>query len=789
MAGGGRRSVEPERPLEPAGGAGRVWVGRGLTRRLRLLDGRRVQPVLALCVLWGLFGHTQSSIVNKGLVCSTDDRDADPRALIAACAAEFELGRDPDVGLAYAKLLYRSESRASAKEIARGLLATRVRTDALHLLGRIALRYKEYDEARALLEEARSGHRSERRLAAVAGDEQALAEILLRKDRFAETLRMLDRCITNAVEGKTAFIEGYCHLAAARTLSSIGYLPGAVRELEKATPLLTAERDKAALHFERANIAQEQGNHATAIVSLKKALLSAERAGLTSLAQSIHLNLAYSLVQTGRPDEAERELAITQGMDHASDRLADRLLIAARIAHRRRDLVRALTLLSQADFQTDDIDTRISIAILEARVARELGRLGAAEVAARRGVELAEDSRRRQSAVELRSWVAARRREPYELLFSLLASADRAADAVVVFDRWYGRTLSDMIARPRAADEAVDLEQAALQSEALHAVMPVLSSAPLLEPHAATDILESARSTDLLIFVIAEETVWRIVSIGGALKLADLGRLRELTPLLVQFRMAPTDREIAAQIGELLIPAAFFEQTSRPLQVFLDGPLFALPLAAAVRNGRPLIAARPLGRPARLSSLGCSVNRPSSGPVIVMADARGDLPAARREAERVAADLGVRSLTGSAATSAHLLVPQGVSLLHISVHADIKDDGGALELYDRSVPALEIAAHRFRDAHVVLAACGSALNDSEGAPSLAMAFLAAGAGQVVATLRPITDEGAEQVVRAFYEHGAGIDAVNALAKAQRELVETANPDWPYFIVSINSDCN
>jgi hypothetical protein len=52
-----------------------------------------------------------------------------------------------------------------------------------------------------------------------------------------------------------------------------------------------------------------------------------------------------------------------------------------------------------------------------------------------------------------------------------------------------------------------------------------------------------------------------------------------------------------------------------------------------------------------------------------------------------------------------------------------------------------------------------------GTYSLAMAFLAAGASQVVATLRPVSDEGAAFVTEQLYQSGT-TDLVRALWRVQ-----------------------
>src|SRR6185295_1203508 len=82
-------------------------------------------------------------------------------------------------------------------------------------------------------------------------------------------------------------------------------------------------------------------------------------------------------------------------------------------------------------------------------IALERNDLEDAERWARRGVALAERIRGMQSVLELRPWVLAKRRAPYELLFVALARRQQIEAAVLVFDTWQARTMQDALATPR----------------------------------------------------------------------------------------------------------------------------------------------------------------------------------------------------------------------------------------------------------------------------------------------------------------------------------------------------
>jgi tetratricopeptide (TPR) repeat protein len=721
--------------------------------------------------------------------CLSAARDTSAGAVIAVCAREYERSRDPATGVALAKALCRAGDLAGAEAIARPLLLTPARADALYILGWVAKDQGRLYEARTALERAVDAHRAEHRISEVAADEQALAAALKNGGRFAEALRMLDRCIADARTSADRMIEGFCHLSAGQTLSAVGFFQAAHQELERAAPLLDADRDRAWLHFTRGNLHQDLGHDSQAVVEFQRALPIAERAQLVPLSLSIHMNLAYSLAETGRVEEAAHHLDVARSIDHQDQYSAQRLNLAGRIAYRRGDPGLALSLLAQADRATDEEDELIEIAVLAARIALGGGDLRSAENWARHGVDLAERIRQAQSALELRTWVLSSRRAPYELRFAALARAGRTEDALVAFDHWHGRSVRDALSRLPDADRSVNLEQAALETDALRALLPSLSPAPSISPDDMPSILAAVRSSDLLAMVVADGEVWRLTSSSNRLHIASLGPLRAIRQAVDRFRAKPTDPAVAEELGALILPDEFFRDSTAALRVILDGPFATLPIAALRRHGRPLAAARPSVRIPHLSAVRCAPPLSHPRRAVVLADARGDLPAARLEASRTAARFGTSSLVGEAATSHALFAAGGADLLHIAVHAELASAGGVLVMRDRAVSALEISARRLGPPLVVLAACGSALaNDDEGATSIAMAFLGDGATRVVATLRSVSDDGADEVTRRFYEAGGQNDPVKALAAVQESLADGSNSDWPSFVVYGQDTC-
>jgi CHAT domain-containing protein len=124
-------------------------------------------------------------------------------------------------------------------------------------------------------------------------------------------------------------------------------------------------------------------------------------------------------------------------------------------------------------------------------------------------------------------------------------------------------------------------------------------------------------------------------------------------------------------------------------------------------------------------------------------------------------------------------------LLHLASHAQLLPARGLaahLKLSDGDLLLPEVASLRLGGGLVVLSACYGAAADAlpgEEVLSLSWAFLAAGAGSVLASMWPTEDRAALPFMAAFYDalHKYG-DAALALASAQRTLIAAQRPDDP-----------
>ncbi|MFN8608550.1 MAG: CHAT domain-containing protein [Vulcanimicrobiota bacterium] len=179
--------------------------------------------------------------------------------------------------------------------------------------------------------------------------------------------------------------------------------------------------------------------------------------------------------------------------------------------------------------------------------------------------------------------------------------------------------------------------------------------------------------------------------------------------------------------------------------------------------------------------------------VLGLGDVPGlDLPATRVELQQLAEMFPGQSdlLLGPGATRSALeRLAAGSDILHLATHASLEReaDQAHLMLADGPYSARQVFACPLKPgALVVLSACNTANSrGQERAPTtLANAFLAAGASQVVATLAPVEDEAARRFFASFYgqlRSGLGPDQALQRAKAERAAADS-DKNWAAFVL-------
>ena len=277
---------------------------------------------------------------------------------------------------------------------------------------------------------------------------------------------------------------------------------------------------------------------------------------------------------------------------------------------------------------------------------------------------------------------------------------------------------------------------------------------------------------------------------------------RALDPLVQHARRG--EPQALTELYRLLIAPLRTHLRTRSLLIAPDGATRAVPFAALEDSGKflfqdysialvdhPSDTLATFARPHRVESA-LSITPPSIPGMAA-------LDSAKEEVEAVATVLPRVTVTvDTNATEAGLVrsLPS-VGLAHIAAHAELTADApmfsrlllGAGDTGDGALEAAEIAALDLaRVELVVLSACDSATAFGSGRDgSLARAFLAAGAGAVVASLWPVNDAATAEFMKAFYGALAtGADKAAALDQARQHLLKIpafAHPShWASFVL-------
>jgi tetratricopeptide (TPR) repeat protein len=281
---------------------------------------------------------------------------------------------------------------------------------------------------------------------------------------------------------------------------------------------------------------------------------------------------------------------------------------------------------------------------------------------------------------------------------------------------------------------------------------------------------------------------------GEAIEMVRLGVLDTAAP----------SHELAAR---LLRPFDGLIAEARRVRVFAYGPLGDVDLHALPYQGEAFGARRRIVYSLDLPPSG-AIARPSASPAIaateraalVVADPIGNLPAARREGEDVAALLRRRrptvvsflgSQAGRSGADLRALLPRA-DLFHYAGHgrfAAADGLGSELRLADGASLALAdvlALAPRGAPRQVVLSGCETArtLNKAGANLGLAHAFVLAGSEAVVASVREVGDEVARRLSTHLHELDED-DLGEALRLTQLALSrDSPTADWAAFRVIV-----
>ena len=241
--------------------------------------------------------------------------------------------------------------------------------------------------------------------------------------------------------------------------------------------------------------------------------------------------------------------------------------------------------------------------------------------------------------------------------------------------------------------------------------------------------------------------------------------------------------------GDDLLAGAKLEATLRRLYI-VPGEVAAaraLPVSGRV-DGRPLAAFTAVSLLPHAGLVVAPRAESRSTAVLVVADPSGDLPVARREAERLRArHPAARVLLGREARRSEVLdAMRGAALFHFAGHGvTLPEDPWAAHLSlaaEQTLTLEDVLIARAPIRTVVLSGCetGAAtpVGDRAGV-GLAEAFLAAGARTVLATERVVGDAEAGGFVARFHEAG-GADAPGAAWQAAMQTVPASGDAFRLF---------
>ncbi|HEX3475441.1 MAG TPA: hypothetical protein VHT91_10495 [Kofleriaceae bacterium] len=137
---------------------------------------RVVHCIVWLAALGGLVGTLE--LARRGPDCAAAADTAPPAIAARVCEREYARTGDPTTGTRLAEAHRGAGDLTAASAIARGLIATPARGDALRVLGEIALAQRRLAAALAAFARARALHELDGQRAELSRDDAAIARAL-----------------------------------------------------------------------------------------------------------------------------------------------------------------------------------------------------------------------------------------------------------------------------------------------------------------------------------------------------------------------------------------------------------------------------------------------------------------------------------------------------------------------------------------------------------------------------------------------------------------------------------
>ncbi|HWM94574.1 MAG TPA: CHAT domain-containing protein [Thermoanaerobaculia bacterium] len=708
------------------------------------------------------------------------------------CEEVYEAGGDPRAGAMVARAHYFLGHADEALAWTQRLSKTGEAQPGVEALA------AAIHQQRGEIGEAERAYRRDLELSRAAGDHRRAADNLYRLFYLSwvgggghrKTFLLASEALQEARKSEDRQLQAVTAQALYTSLFEVGDLQGARRALEAAQELVGEEdRDgKASLLSNLGTVHFAEGRLALARHYFEQALELLGSGESNELFRGVNLNQTDVHLELGDVERAAHHLSQAwESLEPGQAAPASLHSYRARVALARGRREEAAVAVSKGLSEDPEPEWAWQLEHLQGLLAEARGDLPAAEAAYRRSIAVVEEMRRSLVFDEMKAWLLDEKRQPFEALFRLQARAGRAQEALSTAEHAQARTFLDAFLHASSSVRAPGSGASLQRIEGLESLLPAMSESPVAALQPIDRVLTAFGDRHGLVYFEAGDGLWLITVAGGRVRLHPPAPAEEVRRLGERFLADPGDARVADRLGEILLPPGSLPEEGTAVHVVADGLLGNLPFAALRRQGRYLVEDHALLFIPSLSSLTALEERrgESSEPPLVLADPRGNLPAAEAEGREVAKLLGGTVLTGGKALSGELRKASRSRALHLAAHSGLGQRGAWVELADRQVSASEIVTDRIGPRLVVLASCSSGVRPGRQMwGSLGAAFLAAGSHAVLASLWSIEDERARELVLRFYAEGGASDPSGALARAQRVAIRQAQSPhhWAPFLV-------
>ena len=605
--------------------------------------------------------------------------------------------------------------------------------------------------------------------------------------------------------------------AAARALRAIfslhydlGDLQRAAQALEEAEPWIDADDAlgrarflslQGALHLDRQRAALARGVLRQALDLAKDATIAGDTIVGDSFYRSNYINLVRASLALDDLDAARNYQAAAERYQDPAGPSSALLYFRARLGLESGDPSAAKRALQEALAAEPTEDWAWDLELLLGTTEERMGNATAAAEAYGRSIEILEGMRARLDLDELKVWLLERKRQPYEALFRLQAEHGQLRPALATVEKAKARAFLDaFLSEPQNQVETAETTVASLDiprlAEARQAMvaglLPSLHASPLLAGRRVDDLLNTLAGRQALIYFRVDGDYWLLRAVDGRLEAGQIETAGEdIDRLVSRFLARPGDRQLGSQLATVLLPAEALAREGRQAQepwiLVPDGSLAQLPFAALSFGEDYLVKRHAIQIVPSLSALRAIEERRRGveGPVVVLGDPRGDLPAAAAEAQDVARRLGSQFLVGASARRQAMPSAAEGSLLHLATHTGVGPQGPWLELAEGRLDAALVLEQKLGARLVVLASCASGAPRGQGLwGSLGATFLAAGSDTVLVALWSIDDATTRRFMDRFYAEDGAEDPVLALARTQRAWIQAGEEvaSWAPFTI-------